>query len=107
MLFRSVIGVVALAGIVVNNGIILIDRINENRLAGMEILIAVKESTMSRLRPILLTTITTVAGLVPLVISQPEWASLGYAIIFGLIFSTVSTLIVVPLLYAGIEKHRK
>ncbi|PIQ67238.1 hypothetical protein CO173_03005 [Candidatus Uhrbacteria bacterium CG_4_9_14_3_um_filter_41_35] len=105
--FPGVIGVVALAGIVVNNGIILIDRINENRLAGMEILIAVKESTMSRLRPILLTTITTVAGLVPLVISQPEWASLGYAIIFGLIFSTVSTLIVVPLLYAGIEKHRK
>lgn len=105
--FPGVIGVVALAGIVVNNGIILIDRINENRLAGMEILVAVKESTMSRLRPILLTTITTVAGLVPLVISQPDWASLGYAIIFGLIFSTVSTLIVVPLLYAGIEKEKK
>lgn len=97
--FPGMIGVVALAGIVVNNGIILIDQINQNRLNGALRKISVIEGGVSRLRPILLTTITTVAGLLPLVITQPSWAPLGFAIIFGLLFSTISTLMVVPLLY--------
>lgn len=97
--FPGMIGVVALAGIVVNNGIILVDRINENRRDGKDKDEAITESCESRLRPILLTTITTVAGLLPLVLTQPSWAPLGYAIIFGLMFSTVLTLYVVPLLY--------
>ena len=97
--FPGMIGVVALAGIVVNNGIILVDRINENRQTGLEKTAAVREAASARLRPILLTTITTVAGLLPLVLTQPSWAPLGFAIIFGLLFSTVLTLYVVPLLY--------
>lgn len=97
--FPAVIGIVALAGIVVNNAIILIDRINENRKKGMDKKAAIKEAAVSRLQPILLTTVTTVLGLVPLVISSPSWGPLGYSIIFGLLFSTILTLIVVPLLY--------
>jgi multidrug efflux pump subunit AcrB len=101
--FPGMIGVVALAGIVVNNGIILVDTINENRVQGMDKMNAVIEGCVSRLRPILLTTITTVAGLLPLVITQPSWAPLGFAIIFGLMFSTILTLLVVPLLYNRFE----
>lgn len=98
--FPGMIGVVALAGIVVNNGIILVDRINENRRSGATIRDAVVESCSARLRPILLTTVTTVAGLLPLVLSEPSWAPLGFAIIFGLLFSTVLTLLSLPLQYA-------
>jgi HAE1 family hydrophobic/amphiphilic exporter-1 len=97
--FPAVIGIVALAGIVVNNAIILIDRINENRKNGMDKKPAIEEAAVSRLQPILLTTVTTVLGLVPLVISSPSWGPLGYSIIFGLLFSTVLTLLVAPLLY--------
>ncbi|MDA1024581.1 MAG: efflux RND transporter permease subunit, partial [bacterium] len=96
--FPGMIGVVALSGIVVNNGIILIDRFNQLRKEGIETQPAVIDAAVSRLRPILLTTITTVAGLLPLVISQPSWAPLGFAIIFGLLFSTILTLFVVPIL---------
>lgn len=97
--FPGMIGVVALAGIVVNNGIILVDRINEARGSGLLMEEAILEAGVSRLRPIILTTITTIAGLLPLVLTQPSWAPLGFAIIFGLLFSTILTLLVVPLLY--------
>jgi len=98
--FPAFIGVVALAGIVVNNAIILIDRINENRLNNnMSIDDAIREAAMSRLQPILLTTLTTVAGILPLAITNPSWGPLGYSIVFGLLFSTALTLFMVPLLY--------
>lgn len=98
--FPGLIGVVALAGIVVNNGIILIDRINESRRKGVEMHEAIIEACDTRLRPIFLTTITTVVGIFPLTISDPTWGPLGFTIIFGLTFSTALTLGVVPLLYA-------
>lgn len=98
--FPSFIGIVALAGIVVNNSIILIDRINENRISSrMSIDEAIAEAASSRLQPILLTTITTVLGILPLALTNPSWGPLGYSIVFGLIFSTVLTLFMVPLLY--------
>jgi multidrug efflux pump len=98
--FPSFIGIVALAGIVVNNAIILIDRINENRTSnGMSIDDAITEAASSRLQPILLTTMTTVAGILPLALTNPSWGPLGYSIVFGLLFSTVLTLFMVPLLY--------
>lgn len=97
--FPGFIGVVALAGIVVNNAIILIDSINASRAAGLSIFDAVYESAQSRLQPILLTTITTVAGMIPLALSDPTWAPLALSIIFGLMFSTVLTLFVIPVLY--------
>ena len=97
--FPGFIGVVALAGIVVNNAIILIDTINNRRKSGCGVTVAVIESAVSRLQPILLTTITTVAGMVPLAFSSPTWAPLAYSIMFGLLFSTALTLFVVPTLY--------
>ncbi len=97
--FPGFIGVVALAGVVVNNAIILIDSINLNRRAGMIIPQAVKIAAKSRLQPIILTTVTTVIGMMPLAFSDPTWAPLAYSVIFGLSFSTVLTLFVVPVLY--------
>lgn len=97
--FPGFIGVVALAGIVVNNAIILIDSINTSRKDGRDITEAVLESAQARLQPILLTTITTVAGMLPLAFSDPTWSPLALSIIFGLLFSTVLTLFVVPILY--------
>lgn len=97
--FPGIIGVVALAGIVVNNAIILIDKINENRYAGMEKSAAVLEAGKARLQPIILTTITTIMGILPLALGDPTWGPLGYSIVFGLLFSTVLTLIIIPLLY--------
>jgi len=104
--FPGIIGIVALAGIVVNNAIILISKINSNREEGMEKKEAVMNASTSRLKPILLTTITTVAGILPITLSSELWGPLGFSIIFGLSFSTILTLFVVPMLYVRFgEKH--
>lgn len=102
--FPGFIGVVALAGIVVNNAIILIDRINNDRQKGLSKIEAVKESTKTRLRPIMLTTITTVLGILPLALSSETWGPLAYSIVFGLSFSTILTLFLIPILYNRFEK---
>jgi HAE1 family hydrophobic/amphiphilic exporter-1 len=97
--FPAAIGVVALIGIVVKNAIILIEKININITNNLEFKEAIIEAGKSRLRPIILTTITTVVGMIPLAISDPTWGPLAYAIIFGLSFSTVLTLFVLPIIY--------
>jgi HAE1 family hydrophobic/amphiphilic exporter-1 len=97
--FPGIIGIVALVGIVVNNAIILIDTININIATGQPKVEAIVAAGKSRLEPILLTTITTVFGLLPLAITEEVWRSLGFAIIFGLTFSTLLTLVVIPTLY--------
>ncbi|MFA5750738.1 MAG: efflux RND transporter permease subunit [Candidatus Paceibacterota bacterium] len=102
--FPGFIGIVALAGIVVNNAIILIDSINKFRKEGLTIIDAVYVSAKSRLQPILLTTLTTVAGMLPLAFSDPTWAPVALSIIFGLLFSTILTLFVVPILYVKFGK---
>ena len=103
--FPGFIGVVALSGIVVNNAIILIDAINNNKyLENMDKIKATEKAAKSRLQPIILTTLTTVSGMMPLALSDPSWAPLAFSIIFGLIFSTVSTLFIVPILYVIFEK---
>ncbi len=105
-------GVVALAGIVVNNAIVLIDTYNRLRSEGLEVRDAVLKTSGQRLRPILLTTITTIMGLVPMAmetnlnfftqtitigsITAIWWTQLATAIISGLAFSTLLTLIVIP-----------
>jgi HAE1 family hydrophobic/amphiphilic exporter-1 len=96
--FPSFIGIVALSGIVVNNAIILIDTINKRRENGEENGKAVVLGASSRFRPVILTTVTTVFGLLPLVFASPEWSPVAYSIIVGLLFSTVLTLVVVPIL---------
>jgi HAE1 family hydrophobic/amphiphilic exporter-1 len=97
--FPGIIGVVALVGIVVNNAIILIDQINRLRQDGFTKDEAVVMAGTSRLEPILLTTITTILGLLPITLTNPLWGPLGYSIIFGLSFSSFTTLFVIPLLY--------
>lgn len=96
------IGIVSLAGIVVNNAIILIDQINKEIAAGKNPILAAQRAGCLRMRPIFLTTITTVIGLLPLSISEPIWRNLGFAIIFGLTFSTLLTLVIVPTLFVSL-----
>ncbi len=95
----AIIGIVALAGIVVNNGIILVDMINRNRRAQMTMNEAVLQAGIVRFRPIILTSITTILGILPITLSSELWGGLGFAIIYGLFISVFLTLFVVPLLY--------
>ena len=91
----------SLAGIIINNGIVLIDRIDIERNTGRDPYTAVVEATVSRFRPICMTTITTILGVMPLIISRdPVFYSLALIIASGLAFGTVLTLGVVPILYA-------
>jgi len=104
--FPSFIGVIALAGIVVNNAIILIDTMNVGRKETPEKSLeeVVVEASLIRLRPIFLTTSTTVIGMIPLLFSSAMWAPLAYAIIFGLSFATIITLVLIPVLYVRYSK---
>ncbi len=99
--FTSLMGFIALAGIVVNNSIILIDVINRLRRENpdRDVYDIVVEGSTSRLRPILLTAITTVVGLIPLAFVSELWSPLAIAIMFGLTFSVVITLLMVPIMY--------
>jgi multidrug efflux pump subunit AcrB len=98
--FMSFLGVIALVGIVVNNAIVLLERIETRRKAGVELDEALRDAVGRRIRPILLTTATTVAGLLPLAYSSSTlWPPLASAMISGLLASTVLTLLVVPALY--------
>jgi len=97
--FPGIIGMVTLVGIVVNNAIVMVETINTHRDAGLPIADAAARGAADRLRPILSTTVTTVAGLVPLALSSPVWYPLAMAIVYGLMFSTVVALVVVPSLY--------
>ncbi|MEN0066924.1 MAG: efflux RND transporter permease subunit [Myxococcota bacterium] len=99
--FMSLLGVVALAGVVVNNAIVLIDVVEVRRDQGASIKEAVSDAIQRRYRPILLTTATTLAGMLPLALSSsPLWPPLAWSMISGLIAATGLTLVVVPSLYA-------
>lgn len=99
----SMIGAIMLIGIVVKNGIVLIDYITLNRERGMGIRTAVVHGGKSRLRPVVMTTLTTVLGMVPLAVGSGQgaemWRPMGVAVIGGLTFSTILTLLFVPTLY--------
>ena len=112
----AMIGMVTLIGIVVKNGIVLIDYITLNRERGMSIRKAVVDGGKSRLRPVLMTTLTTVLGMIPMAVGTGQgsemWQTMGIAIIGGLTFSTIITLILVPALYSifgrnGVVRQRK
>jgi len=95
--FQSVLGIIALVGIVVNNAIVLLDVVDQRLAEGMDIKTAVSEAIVRRTRPILLTTATTIAGLLPLAFSDSTlWPPMAWAIISGLLASTVLTLLVIP-----------
>ncbi len=98
----SLVGVVGLTGIVVNDSLVLVDFINKRRATGMTLDEAIVASGKLRLRPIFLTSITTIAGLFPLslaVDSLPHLAPMAQVMVYGLTFSTLLTLLVVPCLY--------
>ncbi len=99
--FPSIMGFIALSGIVVNNSILLIDMMNTIRKNQPEksLRTVVLETAGNRLRPILLTTITTVIGMVPLTYAGDLWSPLAYAVMFGLVFSVVITLVLIPIIY--------
>ena len=102
------IGLILLAGIVVNNAIVLIDLINQLREKGMEKTEAIMEGGKSRLRPILMTTLTTTLGLLPLAIGFGDGAELrapmGITVIGGLLVSTLLTLVVIPVMYSLMDR---
>lgn len=112
----ALIGAVMLVGIVVKNGIVLIDYINLNKERGMSVMKAVVSGGKSRLRPVLMTTVTTILGMLPMAIGLGEgseiWQPMGISIIGGLTVSTVLTLVVMPTIYSSfhvgeIKKLRK
>ncbi len=98
--FFAFVGFISLVGIVVNSSIILVDYINQLRMRGTPLLEAIQEGCERRFVPIILTSVTTILGLVPLTASISNlWSPLGWTIIGGVISSTVLTLLVVPVLY--------
>lgn len=112
----SILGGIMLIGIVVKNGIVLIDYILLCRERGMGIIRAVTVAGRSRLRPVLMTTLTTILGMVPMAVGQgvgaEMWRPLGVAVIGGLTVSTVLTLVLVPVVYCvfasgGIARGRR
>lgn len=98
--FMTLLGLIALLGIIVNNAILLIDEIN-NQLQKVDVLTeAIVAAAVSRMRPIILTTCTTIIGLAPLAISGGGmWSSMAYAMMFGLAFATALTLLLCPSLF--------
>lgn len=111
----AMIGLLILIGIVVKNGIVLIDYLILCRERGMDILDAAVTAARSRLRPILMTTLTTVLGMIPMAIGTGEgsemWRSLGVTVAWGLSVSTVVTLVLIPTIYCVFatrqEKHKQ
>jgi len=101
------IGIIMLAGIVVNNAIVLVDYVNILRKNGMERTEAILAAGPNRLRPILMTTLTTILGLIPLMLGIGEGAEtqapLATVLVFGLTFSTLVTLVLVPVVYIYID----
>ena len=99
--FTAVLGIFSLAGIIVNNGIVLIDRIDSERATGLDVHDSIINASVSRMRPILMTTLTTVLGLIPLMLfGGALWYPMSIVIIFGLAVSSIFTLGFVPALYS-------
>ncbi len=112
----SFVGLIMLVGIVVKNGIVMVDYINLNRERGLGIIHAVVSGGKSRLRPVLMTTLTTILGMLPMALSNSQgsemWKSMAITVIGGLTVSTILTLVIVPTIYAifagnGVKRNRK
>lgn len=113
--FPSMLGVIALAGVIINHAIILMDSIarisEEDKTKSLTDVVV--EAASTRFRPIILTTVVTVVGMIPLSFASSLWGPLAFAIMFGLSFSLLLTLVFVPILYHRwpgkevLEKHRE
>lgn len=107
----SYIGIVLLVGVVVNNAIVLIDYINLTRCRGVRLFDAIVQSGTSRLRPVLITTLTTLLGMLPMALSTGDgsamWRPLGITVCGGLAVSTFVTMFIIPVLYYMVENFRE
>lgn len=107
----SFLGIIMLVGIVVNNAIVLVSFINILRARGQSLYEAILNGGRSRLRPVLMTSLTTIFGLLPLALStgsgSETWKPLGASLVGGMTFSTFITLIIVPIIYSIFEKRLK
>ena len=105
----AALGAVLLIGIVVKNGIVLVDYTNLMRDRGLELYEAIAVSGKSRLRPVLMTAATTILGMLPLALSTGEgaeiWRPMGITVIGGLVFSTIVTMVIVPVMYGLLTRH--
>lgn len=105
--FTAMLGLFSLAGIIINNGIVMIDRIDQNRDGGSAVNDAVVQAALARVRPIIMTTITTVVGLIPLALFGGEfWYGMAIVIMCGLAVGTLLTLVYVPVLYCALFNER-
>lgn len=104
----AALGGVMLVGIVTKNGIVLIDFINLMRERGIRLYDAIAGACRSRLRPVLMTSLTTILGMVPMAMSTGDgsetWRPMGIAVIGGMVFSTIITMIIVPAVYAAMDR---
>lgn len=101
--FYSFMGLVALVGIAVNDAIVLIDYMNYLRINGASLDEAVKEATLTRFNPVLATTMTTIGGVLPLAFKEIYYAEFSFSLIFGLLVTTILTLVFIPIMYSIIE----
>ena len=106
----SIVGFIALIGIAVQDGIVLVSNINNYRKQGLSVYEAVVKGGNNKLRPVLMTTFTTMLGLLPLVLRNVTGTEiqkpLAFVIMFGLLFSTFITLVVLPTFYAAMEGNK-
>lgn len=114
--FLGMVGMILLVGVVVNNGIVLIDRINGLRARGVDRLTAILQAAEQRFQPIAMTALTTIIGMIPLAVSEPQavafgegfsYKSFGVALIGGMTTATMLTLLVVPVLYSLFDDARE
>jgi len=105
------LGLLMLIGVVVNNAIVLVDYINILRARGLSMLEAVRQAGRTRLRPVLMTALTTIAALIPMAFGRGQgaeiWNPLGLTVLGGLLTSTLVTLILVPTMYSILESRRE
>jgi multidrug efflux pump len=107
----SQIGIIMLIGLVTKNGILIVEFANQRKLTGMCKMDAIKYAAASRFRPILMTSLATILGIMPLALGLGEGAqsrvSMGIAVVGGMVFSTFLTLFVVPAIYSFISSETK
>ncbi|MEM7700287.1 MAG: efflux RND transporter permease subunit, partial [Verrucomicrobiota bacterium] len=106
-----VCGIIALAGVVVNDSLVLVDYVNRKVAAGLSIIEAAREAGAARFRPILLTSMTTFAGLTPMLLETDIQAKflipMAVSLSFGILFATLITLVLVPCIYVMLEDLKK
>ena len=107
----SQIGIIMLIGLVAKNGILIVEFANQKQETGMDLKTAIREASIQRLRPILMTSVSTILGLLPLAFATGEGANgriaMGISVVGGMLISTILTMFIVPAVYSYISTNRK